>query len=132
LCLNAGGCGVHSLLEATFETEANGLCLSSQCTPSHAKYDATIHLSLADQLSGCSCPLVSFEWRKKTYSAPDEIAQRLAFRGVVHEVYLIDAAICVGFVRYDAGLDTRAGYGANSTPDFCESPDFTGLWMNCG
>ena len=99
---------MRSLLEATFDTEANGVCLPSQGTLPHAKFTAVICLPSANHPDAHSCSPAPFECRKEACTARDET------------------------VRYDAGLDSRAGYGANSTPDFCESPDFTGLWMNCG
>ena len=123
---------MRSLLEATFDTEANGVCLPSQGTLPHAKFTAVICLPSANHPDAHSCSPAPFECRKEACTARDETVRQPAFRRVVRVLRLSNAAICVGFARYDAGLDSRAGYGANSTPDFCESPDFTGLWMNCG
>ncbi len=123
---------MHSLLEATFDIEANDVCLPSQGPLPHAKFTAVICLPPTDRPDAHSCSPAPFECRKETGTARDETARQPAFCSVVRGVRLSNAAFCVGFARYDAGLDTRAGYGANSTPDFYESPDFTGLWMNCG
>ena len=38
----------------------------------------------------------------------------------------------VAIARRGLCLDSHRVHGANSTSIFCESPDFTGLWTNCG